>query len=200
MAFHFNELYEITKFLLYHGYGESIPGRVHEHKSQLLTQLSSHLYKKFGMTRTKRQIQKRYSDLKSREPKTFMKIKNRILKEVSRRRVSDSESEVSEDELQNEVNVSMASVEIQEALVSSYIQADDMQVTQSCQNHIVQDEDFLNLLPIGYTSSEVYNSPEEPYTEKEGNTHIEKIEQSLQALQVKMDQLLSSLAAGRDRS
>ncbi|XP_040177990.1 uncharacterized protein LOC120910173 [Rana temporaria] len=200
MAFHFNELYEITKYLLYHGYEDSgLPGRVHEHKSQLLTQLSSHLYEKFGTTRTKRQIQKRYSDLKSREPKTFMKIKNRILKEVSLRKVSDSESEVSEDEMQSEVNISMTSAEIQDALVSSYIQADDMQVTQSCQNHIVR-EDVLNLLPLSYTSNEGYSSVGEAHTEEEGGSRIEKIEQSLHSLQAKMDQLLSSLSGRRDSS
>ncbi|XP_068115232.1 oocyte zinc finger protein XlCOF7.1-like [Hyperolius riggenbachi] len=199
-AFHFNELYEITKFLLYHGYEEGIPGRVHEHKSLLLTQLSSHLYEKFGTSRTKRQIQKRYSDLKSREPKTFMKIKNKILKdmqEMSLRKISDTESEHSEEEIQDGVSTGLDSADIQEALVSGYIHTEDMQVTQSSEEPTEQDEELYHYIPLDYTPRVVHVATDELETEP-GDSRIEKIEHSLHVLQAKMDQLLTSLTTRKE--
>ncbi|XP_069837132.1 oocyte zinc finger protein XlCOF7.1-like isoform X2 [Dendropsophus ebraccatus] len=75
-----NELIDMVQFLDEKGYEHTTVGRVHQKKSEVLNQLSNLLYEKYGTMHSKRQIQKRYSDLKTREQWLLASIRRKILR------------------------------------------------------------------------------------------------------------------------
>ncbi|XP_040177270.1 uncharacterized protein LOC120909571 isoform X2 [Rana temporaria] len=77
-AFSLEELIEMVRYLDEQGYDDVAPPNVYKKKSQIMTELSNRLLKICGKSRTKREIQKRYSDLKVREPLTMRRIRRRL--------------------------------------------------------------------------------------------------------------------------
>ncbi|XP_077322068.1 uncharacterized protein LOC143955823 [Lithobates pipiens] len=77
-AFSLEELIEMVRYLDEQGYDDVAPPNVYKKKSQIMTELSNRLLKICGKSRTKREIQKRYSDLKVREPLTLRRIRRRL--------------------------------------------------------------------------------------------------------------------------
>ncbi|XP_044151891.1 uncharacterized protein LOC122939801 [Bufo gargarizans] len=75
-----NELIDMVQFLDEQGYEQTTAGHVHQKKTGVLNQLSNLLYEKYGTMHSKRQIQKRYSDLKTREQWRLASIRRKILR------------------------------------------------------------------------------------------------------------------------
>ncbi|XP_077111386.1 uncharacterized protein LOC143767177 isoform X2 [Ranitomeya variabilis] len=75
-----NELIDMVQFLDEQGYENTTAGHVHRKKSGVLNQLSNLLYDKYGTMHSKRQIQKRYSDLKTREQWRLASIRRKIIR------------------------------------------------------------------------------------------------------------------------
>ncbi|XP_056387623.1 uncharacterized protein LOC130282829 isoform X2 [Hyla sarda] len=84
-----NELIDMVQFLDEQGYEHTIAGQVHQKKSEVLNQLSNLLYEKYGTMHSKRQIQKRYSDMKTREQWRLTSIRRKILRVKMLRSESD---------------------------------------------------------------------------------------------------------------
>ncbi|XP_056413112.1 uncharacterized protein LOC130356096 [Hyla sarda] len=65
-----------------YGFGER--GSINSNKASILQDLVCEMEKKFGVTHSERQIQKRYSDLKVRERDTYESIKRKIARDKAK--------------------------------------------------------------------------------------------------------------------
>ncbi|XP_056397316.1 uncharacterized protein LOC130291908 [Hyla sarda] len=96
------ELVFMVKFMDQRLYDAPWLGSAYKRKSRILRKLSQRLSEKFQSSHTPRQLQKRFSDLKTRQKKTLKTIRNQMKQESGREQAHENEEEPeSEEESQN---------------------------------------------------------------------------------------------------